>query len=50
MELDLDSVAWRDEFFTGVPVIEDGELVLPTEPGWGFEVNEAAVRARPGRG
>jgi galactonate dehydratase len=47
MEIDIDSVSWRDEFVTSVPVIENGELVLPTAPGWGIEVNEAAVRARP---
>ena len=47
MELDLDSVAWRDEFVTVLPVVENGELVLPTTPGWGTEVNEKAVRARP---
>lgn len=47
MELDLDSVSWRDEFVTELPVVEDGELVLPTGPGWGTEVNEKAVRARP---
>ena len=47
MEIDIDSVPWRDEFYTSVPKIEDGELVLPTGPGWGIEVNEAAVRARP---
>jgi len=29
------------------PKIEDGDYVLPTGPGWGVEVNEAAVRARP---
>ncbi len=46
MEIDIDSVAWRDEFFTATPVIEDGELVLPTAPGWGIDINEAAVRAR----
>jgi L-alanine-DL-glutamate epimerase-like enolase superfamily enzyme len=46
MEIDIDSVSWRDEF-TPPPVIEDGELVLPTGPGWGVEVNEAAIRARP---
>jgi len=33
MEIDIDSVAWRDEFFTNVPVIENGELVMPTGPG-----------------
>lgn len=47
MELDIDSVAWRDEFYTTVPVIENGEFVLPTGPGWGIDINEAAVRARP---
>ena len=48
MEIDIDSVKWRDEFFTAAPVIEDGDYVLPTGPGWGVEVNEAAVReARP---
>jgi L-alanine-DL-glutamate epimerase-like enolase superfamily enzyme len=47
MEIDIDSVAWRDEFFTAVPRIENGELILPTAPGWGIDVNEAAVRARP---
>jgi L-alanine-DL-glutamate epimerase-like enolase superfamily enzyme len=47
MEVDIDSVAWRDELFLNAPVIEDGELLLPTGPGWGIEVNEAAVRAHP---
>jgi L-alanine-DL-glutamate epimerase-like enolase superfamily enzyme len=49
MEIDLDSCPWRDEFVTATPVIEDGELVLPTAPGWGADINEAAVRARPPR-
>jgi L-alanine-DL-glutamate epimerase-like enolase superfamily enzyme len=47
MEIDIDSVVWRDEFVTAVPVIENGELILPTGPGWGIDINEAAVRARP---
>ncbi len=50
MEIDIDSVRWRDEFYVGLPVIEHGELVLPERPGWGIEVNEAAVRARPPKG
>jgi galactonate dehydratase len=49
MEIDIDSIPWRDEFVTSVPAIENGELILPTGPGWGIEVNEAAVRARPPR-
>lgn len=47
MEIDIDSIPWRDEFVTSVPVIENGELVMPTTPGWGLDINEKAVRARP---
>jgi len=47
METDIDAVPWRDELVDVPPVIEDGELVLPNRPGWGVEVNEAAVRAHP---
>jgi L-alanine-DL-glutamate epimerase-like enolase superfamily enzyme len=47
MEVDIDSVNWRDEFFLNAPFIESGDLLLPTGTGWGVEVNEAAVRARP---
>jgi L-alanine-DL-glutamate epimerase-like enolase superfamily enzyme len=47
MEIDIDSAPWRDEFYSEVPRIENGEFVLPTGPGWGIEVNEKAVRARP---
>jgi L-alanine-DL-glutamate epimerase-like enolase superfamily enzyme len=50
MEIDIDSVAWRDELFVNAPAIEDGELILPTGPGWGVEVNEAAVRRHPPKG
>jgi galactonate dehydratase len=47
METDIDAVPWRDELVDVPPVIENGEFVLPTRPGWGVEVNEAAVRAHP---
>ncbi len=50
MEIDIDSAPWRDEFYDSAPVIENGELVLPMKPGWGIEVNEKAVRARPPKG
>ena len=42
MEIDIDSVSWRDELFLNAPVIENGELLVPKGPGWGVEVNEAA--------
>ncbi len=47
METDIDAVPWRDELVDQPPVIENGEFVLPTKPGWGVNVNEAAVRAHP---
>jgi galactonate dehydratase len=46
MEIDIDSIPWRDEFVMTPPTIENGEFVLPTGPGWGVEVNEKAIRAR----
>jgi L-alanine-DL-glutamate epimerase-like enolase superfamily enzyme len=50
MEIDIDSVAWRDELFINAPIIENGELIIPDRPGWGVDVNEAAVRAHPPTG
>ena len=50
MEIDIDSVAWRDELFINAPVIEDGMLIVPKGPGWGVDVNEEAVRAHPVKG
>ena len=47
MEADIDGVPWRDDYVTAVPAIENGEMVLPSGPGWGIDINEAAVRARP---
>ena len=47
MEIDIDSVPWRNEFVAEPPVIENGDFILPTAPGWGVEVDEAALRAHP---
>ncbi len=49
LEIEADDVPWRDELFTAVPRIENGELVMTDAPGWGIEVNEEAVRAHPPR-
>jgi L-alanine-DL-glutamate epimerase-like enolase superfamily enzyme len=42
-EIDVDDVPWRDELFTKLPVIENGEFIVPVEPGWGTELNEDAL-------
>lgn len=47
MEFDVDEVPWMGEFFTEPLNIENGELLLTDKPGWGMDVNEEAVRARP---
>jgi L-alanine-DL-glutamate epimerase-like enolase superfamily enzyme len=47
MEIEVNDVPWKDDFVTVLPRVEDGALVLSDAPGWGTEVNEEAVRARP---
>jgi galactonate dehydratase len=47
MEIDIEDVPWKDDLVTKPPVIEAGDLLLPTGPGWGAEVNEAVIRAHP---
>ncbi len=47
METDIDSVPWRDEIVTNAPVIENGDFILPKGPGWGMDVNEAALKKYP---
>jgi L-alanine-DL-glutamate epimerase-like enolase superfamily enzyme len=48
MEIDIDDVPWKNEVVSP-PLIEDGHLVLTDAPGWGVEVNEAAIRAHPAK-
>jgi L-alanine-DL-glutamate epimerase-like enolase superfamily enzyme len=47
LELDVDSAPWLKSFFTHPPVVEKGDLVLPTRPGWGTDINEEALKAHP---
>ncbi|MBO0710376.1 MAG: mandelate racemase/muconate lactonizing enzyme family protein [Acetobacteraceae bacterium] len=47
MEIDIDSVPWRDELVTHPPQFVDGELLLPERPGWGTDIDERGVRAHP---
>jgi galactonate dehydratase len=49
MEIDPETVPWQDQLVTRTPRVESGHLVLPTGPGWGTEVDEAAVLAHPPR-
>lgn len=47
MEIDIDDVPWKDDLVTEPPRIENGHLIMPTKPGWGADVDEAAVRRHP---
>jgi L-alanine-DL-glutamate epimerase-like enolase superfamily enzyme len=47
MEIDIDDITWKDDIVTVPPVIENGDFLLPTGPGWGADVNEEFVRAHP---
>jgi L-alanine-DL-glutamate epimerase-like enolase superfamily enzyme len=47
LEYDVDDVPWRDELVTALPEIADGELRIPTRPGWGVELNEDVLRKHP---
>jgi len=47
MEIDIDDVPWKDELVDHPPVIEAGELVIPTRPGWGADLNEAVAKKHP---
>merc|ERR1712139_577860 len=47
LEVDVDDVAWKDEIVTVVPNIKNGVFHLPSGPGGGVELNEAAIALHP---
>jgi L-alanine-DL-glutamate epimerase-like enolase superfamily enzyme len=49
MEIDIDRLPWDEELFTNAPRFEDGQLIVPDEPGWGTEPNEDGIRAHEPR-
>lgn len=48
MEIDIDDVPWKDDVVSP-PEIRDGHLIMGDGPGWGCEVDEAAILAHPPR-
>jgi galactonate dehydratase len=49
LELEVDDVPWHGELVTHAPVVRDGYVEIPDRPGWGCDVNEEALAARPPR-
>ena len=48
LEVDVDDVPWRDELAGGwAPEFRHGELVVPSGPGWGVDVDEDVLEAHP---
>jgi L-alanine-DL-glutamate epimerase-like enolase superfamily enzyme len=47
MEIDIDDVPWKKDLVTLAPDIRNGEVFLPTGPGWGADINEEVLRAHP---
>ena len=46
-EFVVDEAPWTKDFFTHPLQIDNGVLVVPDRPGWGTDIDEAAVRAHP---
>jgi galactonate dehydratase len=40
-------VPWRESLTSGTPGVKDGYYEVPSAPGWGLHVNEAAIAAHP---
>lgn len=49
LELRVDEAPWTRAWLTHPPVVENGEMLVPTAPGWGTDIDEEALRARPAR-
>jgi len=49
MEIDGDTVPWKNDLVDRPAQLAGGALVLGDRPGWGADVNEDAVRAHPVR-
>lgn len=48
-EMLVDEIPWMNDFMTHPIVMENGEFVVPSRPGWGSDINQAAVEAHPPR-
>lgn len=47
MEIDIDDVPWKKDLVTYPPTIENGQILLPSGPGWGADINEEVLLAHP---
>ena len=47
MEFVVDEVPWMNDFMTHPLEFENSQMLVPQRPGWGSDINEAALRAHP---
>lgn len=47
LEYDADDVGWKHDLITVPLRIEGGDLIVPSTPGFGAEINEEVLRAHP---
>merc|ERR1712137_1438956 len=47
LEIDVDDVPWKDDIVNVVPTVTNGVMQLPNRPGWGVDLNEAAIAEHP---
>ncbi len=47
LEVDVDDVPWRETLTTAVPEIDNGVLTIPSEPGWGADIDEDVLEEHP---
>jgi L-alanine-DL-glutamate epimerase-like enolase superfamily enzyme len=47
MEIDIDDVPWKDAIVTAPLDLKDGYLRMPTQPGWGADLNEPEIAKHP---
>lgn len=49
MEIEVDDVPWKAAMLTHPVKIENGSIEVPSRPGWGADINEAALSRHPPR-
>jgi L-alanine-DL-glutamate epimerase-like enolase superfamily enzyme len=47
MEIEVDDVPWKDDIVTSHPLIEDGEMLIPSGAGWGVDLDEQEIARHP---
>jgi galactonate dehydratase len=48
-EMVVDEIPWMNELLTEPLVIQNGEIVVPSGPGWGSDIREEGIKAHPAK-